>query len=443
MTPDQVGGIASTEVCDISCVMCHFNGPLAPRKSATITPEEGIAFMRAIPKTLLWFAATGEFFMDPNALVHLRNAVALGHQPAILTNGQSFTTELIDELLRIGVRMIRFSVDAYDPETYKKIRRGGELSKITAACRYLRTRKRDYPDLRVEVNNVLFHKTFHDQDRFIAFWTGLVDAVNFNAEYYDTFRFRNTFVDPGERVDCHLQLYLLPTGQMAPCCAVMVHQHTHNLDWLPHIRDTEPATALDMFQQMYDSPGSPLASLCKDCEWWILWKKDQAGNSPYFKTVEIDSGAASWPREGELVEVTGHLQLNNVSLCNGASREGDVLTTPQGQWWYAALLPLPDDGSDVQPLFISLEADVEQGAIGIALLGADGSTFAGHEVVGRAASSQPVIFHLTAHTASAVRSLVIRNVSSAGRSRMRLRAAHTYRLKQASSPDLVSIKAAS
>jgi hypothetical protein len=54
VTPDQVGGIASTEVCDISCVMCHFNGPLAPRKSATITPEEGLAFMRTIPKGLLY-----------------------------------------------------------------------------------------------------------------------------------------------------------------------------------------------------------------------------------------------------------------------------------------------------------------------------------------------------------------------------------------------------
>ena len=148
--------------------------------------------------------------MDPNALVHLRNAVALGHQPAILTNGQSFTPELIDELLRIGVRWIHFSVDAYDAETYRKIRRGGELSKIVDACRYLRTRRRDYPRLRVEVNNVLFHKTFPDQQRFIAFWTGLVDAVNFNAEYYGTFHFRNTFFDPGERVDCHLQIYLLP-----------------------------------------------------------------------------------------------------------------------------------------------------------------------------------------------------------------------------------------
>jgi hypothetical protein len=440
MTPDQVGGIASTEVCDLSCVMCHFNGPLAPRKLATITPEEGLAFMRSIPKGLLWFAATGEFFMDPNALVHLRNAVALGHQPAILTNGQSLTPELIDELLRIGVRLIRISVDAYDPETYRKIRRGGELSKIVEACRYLRARRRDYPKLRVEVNNVLFRKTLPDEERFVAFWTGLVDAVNFNVEYYDTFRFRNTFTDPGERVDCHLQLYLLPTGQMAPCCAVTVHQHTHNLNWLPHIRDTEPAAALNTFQRMYDDPASPLANLCKDCEWWILWKRDEAGNSPYFKTVEIDNGTGGWPPADELAESAGFLELNHLRLCNDASRNGSGLTTPAGQWWYAALLPLPPGAVDTEPLFIRLEACVEQGAIGMGLVDADGSTFAGPEVVRRAAS-QPVTFHLTAQAGSSARSIVIRNVSPVGPSAVWLRALHAYRLQRASDPNLVSSEA--
>lgn len=443
MNPDQVGGIASTEVCDISCVMCHFNGPLAPRKSATISPEEAAAFMRDTPKGLLWFAATGEFFMDPNALTHLRNAVALGHKPAILTNGQSLTPALIDELLTIGVRMIRFSVDAYDPETYRKIRRGGELSKIVDACRYLHARKREYPDLRVEVNNVLFHKTFGDQDRFVAFWRGLVDAVNFNAEYYDTFRFRNTFFDRGERVDCHLQLYLLPTGQMAPCCAVTVHQHTHNLDWLPHIRDTQPSVAMEKLQAMYNDPRSPLAALCRDCEWWILWKKDQTGNSPYFKTVEIDSGAAIWPDAGELREVAGELKLNRMVLSNGAFLDGKHLVTPPAQWWYAATLQLPAATCELEPLFIRLEAEIERGAIGVALAQDDGSAFVGREVVGRASFSQPVTFHLMAQTGSAAHSLIIRNVSAEGPSRMRLRSSHTYRLRPASSSNLVSIRAVS
>ena len=441
MTPDQVGGIATTEVCDISCVMCPFNGPLAPRKSAAITPEEGLAFMRSIPRGVLWFAATGEFFMDPNALLHLRNAVALGHQPAVLTNGQSLNPDLIDELLRIGVRQIRFSVDAYDPETYRKIRHGGELSRIVDACRYLHSRKREHPDLRVEVNNVLFHNTFPHQERFLAFWRGLVDAVNFNAEYYDTFHFRNLFFDPGERVDCHLQLYLLPSGHMTPCCALMVHQHTRDLDWLPHIRETEPAAALDIFQKMYDDPSSPMAEICRQCDWWILWKRDAAGNSPYFKTVQIDDGKSAWPPEQELVEDPSCLSIGHLRLCNAASREGPMITTPAGQWWYAALLPLPPETAESAPLFIRVQVEVHRGALGIALLQADGSTFTTPEVVSRS-SPETTALHLTAAAGSAARSIVFRNVSPDGPSSFSLRSVNTYRLQSAPEPSLVSIQPA-
>ena len=441
MKPDQIGGIASTEVCDISCVMCHFNGPLAPRKSATLAPEEALAFMTAIPKGRLWFAATGEFFMDPNALVHLRNAVKYGHEPCILSNGQSFTKELIDEILAIGVRMIRFSVDAYDPETYRKIRRGGELAKIVSACHYLRSRKKEHPELRVEVNNVLFRKTFGEQERFLAFWHGLVDAVNFNAEYYNTFQFRNLFFDPGERVDCHLQLYLLPTGQMAPCCAVMVHQHTHNLDWLPHIRDTQPQTAIDRLQQMYDDPSSPLASLCKNCQWWVLWKRDEQGNSPYFKTVELDCGSATWPSEDQLSERRGHLKATDLVICQGSSyvRNSGELTTPVLQWWYAAMLRLPDGATDHEPLFIRLEALVEKGSIGIGLIEADLSTYSGREIV-RTASAGTTSFEFEVSIHSRARWIVIRNVSADGRSSIRLGAFRTYRLKPSADVGLVSIE---
>jgi hypothetical protein len=147
-------------------------------------------------------------------------------------------------------------VDAYDPETYRKIRRGGELSKITDACRYLRARKRDYPDLRVEVNNVLFRKIFQDQERFVAFWQGLVDAVNFNAEYYDTFHFRNTFIDPGKRVDCHLQLYLLPTGQMAPC-ARQVSKHVRH----PRQSPRQSLPELSVVDSVEERQGRQLALL--------------------------------------------------------------------------------------------------------------------------------------------------------------------------------------
>lgn len=165
-------------------------------------------------------------------------------------------------LLEMGVREISISVDAIDAESYRKIRRGGELNNILAICSYLRAKKSEYPDLIVSIANVLFKNTFRRQDEFIRFWSGKADVIKFQAEYYDTFKFRNTLYDPGERVDCQVRVFLLPTGQMSPCCAITAHQHDRNLDWLPHIRDTSPEEALRHFKKLYADRESPLGKLC-------------------------------------------------------------------------------------------------------------------------------------------------------------------------------------
>lgn len=90
--------VMTTEVCHLSCVMCHFNGPDAVRKTATLEPA---LVRRALsgrpPGDAIWFVATGDFLSDPNALVHLRTARELGLHPRIITHGQTLTPALILE----------------------------------------------------------------------------------------------------------------------------------------------------------------------------------------------------------------------------------------------------------------------------------------------------------------------------------------------------------
>src|SRR6266850_2405636 len=63
----QAGGITTTEICNLTCVMCHFNGPKAVRKEGVLDPRQVEKYLRQLPAgTTIWFAATGEFFMDPN-----------------------------------------------------------------------------------------------------------------------------------------------------------------------------------------------------------------------------------------------------------------------------------------------------------------------------------------------------------------------------------------
>lgn len=287
-----IGSITTTEVCNLTCVMCHFNGPNAAKKTKTLAPsliEKALTQLTSGQE--IWFAATGEFFMDPNALNHLRAAGHRGLKPCVLSHGQLFTPDLLDQVLDAGVRLIRMSADSTDPEQFRKIRRGGELQQILDSCRYLREQKTKYPTLRVEINCTLFKNTFDRQQEMIEFWRGKVDQVNFNAEYLDTWQYRNIFFNPEKRNDCKIQLYVLPSGRIAPCCAMMVHAHDHDVSWLPHIAEVSLEEAYRQLCDLYEDPASPLAKLCQTCDWWIMWTPPENGATPYLRTVPLDNPA--------------------------------------------------------------------------------------------------------------------------------------------------------
>jgi pyruvate-formate lyase-activating enzyme len=418
MEPSEVGGACTTEVCNLSCVMCHFNGPNAVRLEGTVTVEELRKFASSVPPGPFWFSSTGDFLMDPNALEHLRTVVECGHQPCVLTNGQLLTPSLVDSMLEIGVREVSISVDAIEPENYRKIRRGGELSNILAICAYLRSQKSRYPDLVVSICNVMFKNTFPRQEEFVRFWSGKADVIKFQAEYYDTFKFRNTHFPPGERVDCEIRVFLLPTGQMSPCCAITAHQHNRNLDWLPHIEDTTPEEALQYFKKLYADRESPLGKLCQQCDWWILFKRDEEGNSPYIRVLPLP--AKPEPREKELMERPGVFDLKEAIVCNtGRVTPGDsvCITTPSEQWAFAAALPLHDDArdpvEDYGRMVIRVEATVEEGRIGLSVVSPDKSELISKEDL-RAASPGRITFEVRLDPPPPGAWLVIRNAGAGG-----------------------------
>jgi FkbM family methyltransferase len=375
LQPIDVGGISTTEICNLSCVMCHFNGPTATKLQGTLTVEDVRKFVSSVPAGSLWFASTGDFLMDPNALEHLRTAVSYGHQPCVLTNGQMLTPEMTDHMLEIGVREIAISVDAIEPGSYRRIRRGGELSTILDVCSYLRSKKSAYPDLIVTIANVLFKRTLMRQEEFERFWTGRVDRVSFQAEYYDTFKFRNILYDPGDRVDCHLRVFLMPNGKMTPCCAISVYQHDRDVEWLPNIRDTTPTAALERFKELYSDRRSALGELCQQCDWWMMFKQGTDGTSAFSRTASLpDLPEGASPEMPGMEERFGVFDLREVTACNQAEIHGGgpmSITTPPEQWAFAALFPIHDDAEwplvETGPVLIHIEALVEQGEVGVSI----------------------------------------------------------------------------
>jgi MoaA/NifB/PqqE/SkfB family radical SAM enzyme len=286
-------GFATTETCELSCVFCHFNGPNATKKAKTLAPELIEKGLRDIPAgQKVHFAATGDFFQDPHALDHVHKAVDLGHPVNVLSHGQSMPPERLEEMLAMGVREFRFSVDHIEPRAYAKIRRGGDLERVLDTIAYLRRRKEQIPEVNVEVNCILIGDTRARLEEFAEFWSDRVDAVHFHAEYYDVLKFRNLFFVPEKRNDCHIQLYVLPSGQVTPCCAMMVQSHEADTSWLPNIADTSLQEAYDRLCDMYEDPNSELGKVCAKCQWWVMWSDTKDGDSPYMRTVRFDQPPA-------------------------------------------------------------------------------------------------------------------------------------------------------
>lgn len=287
--PLDMMSFATTETCELSCVFCHFNGPNAIKKAKTISPELVEKGVRELPagKTV-YFAATGDFFQDPNALQHLRTTIALGHPVHVLSHGQNMPPPLIDDMLAMGVREFRFSVDHIEPAQYAKIRRGGELQRVLDTIDYLTERKAEIADINVEINCILIGDAKERMEEFSEFWRPRIDAINFHAEYYDSLKFRSVFHVPEKRNDCHLQPYVMPSGEITPCCAMMVKAHEEDLTWLPNIRDVSVQEAYDKLCDMYEDPNSELGKICSQCQWWIMWSEVKDGATPYMKQIRFD-----------------------------------------------------------------------------------------------------------------------------------------------------------
>src|SRR5262249_20850466 len=356
---------------------------------------------------------------------------AYGHKPCVLTNGLLFTPEFIDQMLKVGVREVSISVDAIEADAYRKIRRGGELSRVLEVCADLRARKKTYPDLVLNVVNVLFKNTFHRQEEFIRFWTGRADRIVFQAEYYNVFKFRNLLYDPGERTDCDIRVYLLPNGQMSPCCAITAYQHNRKVEWLPHIGVTSPEDALGYFKKLYADPHSPLGLLCRDCDWWKMFKRNEQGHSAFTKTVLLPSQIpGSSPAPPSIGERQGVFDLREAIPSDGAEVTGDgpvhIRTSPH-QWAYAARVPIHAEAAGHEDsLTIWVDAAIEQGEIGIAVARAELDEFVTPERIG-VASSGHTSFQITLKPVIPGSWLVVRNVASGNvSSRIRLDAIRVF-----------------
>jgi MoaA/NifB/PqqE/SkfB family radical SAM enzyme len=168
------------EVCNLACIHCphpefkkseHYTASyLDPALNTKLVEEvrnHGQGFTQYIR-----YASAGEPLVHPAIYDMLDYACARsGVMVTLTTNGTTMVEKRIERLITAGVHVIDVSIDALTPETYAKVRVGGDLNVTRAnTLKLIEMSRQRRSRTKVVVSYVETPQNTHEAAGFDAFW---------------------------------------------------------------------------------------------------------------------------------------------------------------------------------------------------------------------------------------------------------------------------------
>lgn len=277
-----------TEVCNLACVHCphptfkesqHYGARyLEPELSAKLV-DEIREHGRGITQYIR-YTSDGEPLVHPQAYDILQYAVQQsGTFVTLTTNGTIMNEKRTMKLLASGIHMIDISIDAVRPETYAKIRRGGELevtrSNVLNLIRWVR--KSGSPT-KVVVSFVQQPDNVSEAAEFESFWrshgvanvairklhshAGAVSNIAQRIHFANREADRRPCLYPWERIT------LNPRGELAFCPQDWVHGSAIADYRSTTVRDTWSGATLRALREAHINNDFSAHSFCGQCPDW-------------------------------------------------------------------------------------------------------------------------------------------------------------------------------
>lgn len=232
----------------------------------------------------------GEPMLHPQAVELMEYAKKVGAKLGLITNGSRFTEENSRRLLKAGVDMIEFSVDAADPETYHRVRAGLEWDTlVTNVGRMVTLRNEMGSSTKIIASGV--NQEGIDIDAVAAFWEPLVD--NFQKRKYLTWGINDPsksadptpYLPPEEQIPCPFifeRLNIDSYGKVTVCGFDIVSLTNMGNIHDTSIRDIWHGEGFAYYRHKHLTKNACDIEMCKNCPDWKYrsWKHN------YWKIVD-------------------------------------------------------------------------------------------------------------------------------------------------------------
>lgn len=161
--------------CNFACSMCHHPQMRRPKGVLPFELWRRCAdeTARQSPDTEVWFSFCGEPLLQPKLLI---NCIEYGKSVGLRSvnvnsNGQLLTEDVIEPLLRSGLDLIVFGLDAFTAPTYAGIRVNGDRDVVYEnILRLLEAKSRLAAQTEIQVQFIEMDENEHELRAFVDFW---------------------------------------------------------------------------------------------------------------------------------------------------------------------------------------------------------------------------------------------------------------------------------
>ena len=306
-------------VCNAHCPNCPYtNSNIREEyRDAPFMPGETfkkIADECASHKAWLRISGGGEPMLHPQAIPLLVYAKSVGAKVGLITNGSVFNEASIRALLEAQIDMVEFSVDAGDPETYDRVRKGLSWTQLTQNVgMFVRLRNQAKLSTRIIASGV--NQKGVDIEQVETFWTPLVDtfqkrkfltwSINKPEQSADS----SAYLPPEENIPCPFifeRLNIDSRGRVMVCgYDIAARTNMGNINETS-IQSIWRGKEFQFYRDMHLQNRGHEIPLCKECpDWkyrswkhnyWKLIDKAEATKIKRFATLDF------FDAEGHVVE---------------------------------------------------------------------------------------------------------------------------------------------
>lgn len=123
--------IETSSICNFRCASCVLAMGHYDRPEKYMKPDEFRRILDAFPTVRkIELQGIGEVFLNRDVFAHIAEATSRGIDVHTFTNTSRISPEIAEGIVASGLQLIHLSMDAADDETFRALRKGGNLERF-------------------------------------------------------------------------------------------------------------------------------------------------------------------------------------------------------------------------------------------------------------------------------------------------------------------------